>query len=274
MKTVVILLFTVALLTVAYWPTFRWLVNSWLSNDHYSHGFLVPLVSGFFVWTKREYLQKKEPSLIGIFFLVAGVSLYILGFLWGIRIFGSFSLILILMAMVLLMFGIQTALAMVFPLAFLIAMIPFPFVQDITYYLQKISVASSVWLLSAIGLPVTSSGPDIFLGNITFFIGPPCSGTNTLIALLALAAVYAYILKGRLYKRLCLFIIALPVAIVANILRVTTIILVAHYVNIHTATGWYHTLANTLFFIMAFLVLILASRVMKCSLNYKLIGIK
>lgn len=262
---------TVAILALVYWPVFRWLVNSWLSNEFYSHGFLVPLVSGFFVWTRREYLQKREPSIIGAFFLVPGALLYGLSFLWEIRVLGVLSLIIVLTGLVFSFFGTRTARAMLFPLVFLVFMIPLPFISNVAYRLQEISIYSSSRLLDALGLPVASAGSEIYLENTPFIIGLPCSGINTFVALLALAAVYAYILTGSIYRRLSLFILAFPMAIVANILRITTIIMVAYYFSIETATGWYHNLSSPLFFAVAFLVLVLVGRIMKCRINYELL---
>jgi exosortase len=270
-KTIIILVAIAAFLSLLYWPTFRWLVNSWLSNDYYSHGFLVPLVSGFLVWTKREYLQRREPSIIGIFLLVLGALLYALSFFWEIRVLGGLSLLIVITALVFSIFGVRTARIMLFPLVFLVFMIPAPFIQDIAYRLQEISVLSSSWLLGVLGLPITSSGPEIYLKNTTFTIGLPCSGINTLVALLALTAIYGYILTGSVSKRVGLFVLAFPIAIIANILRITTIIAVAYYSNIETATGWYHALSSPLFFVIAFLALVLIGRIMKCRLNYQIL---
>ncbi len=270
-RTIIVSVITVAIIGLAYWPTLRWLVTSWLSNDYYSHGFLVPVVSGFFVWTKREHLKNREPSIIGVLPLVLGVLLYVLTFILEMRVLGVLSLLSVIIALVFFIFGVRTARAMLFPLVFLVFMIPAPFVPDVAYRLQEISVLSSSWLLKTFGLPITSSGPEIYLQNTTFTIGLPCSGINTFIALLALTAIYGYILTGSILRRVILFIVAFPIAVAANILRVTTIVTVAYYFSIQTATGWYHDISSPLFFIIAFLVLVLIGRSMKCRLNYELL---
>jgi exosortase len=267
-KSVFILIVSVVLLGLLYWPTLRWLVNAWISNDYYSHGFLVPLVSGFFVWTKREYLKIREPSVIGVILLILGALLYISSFVWQIRVLGGVSLLVVITGLVFLIFGVRTAKKMAFPLVFLLFMIPVPFVQDTAYRLQEISVVSSSWLLQFLRLPITSSGPEILLKGTTFTIGLPCSGINTLVALLALSAVYAYILTGSIIKRTSIFILSFPIAILVNILRITTIIIVAYFANVETAVGWYHDISSPLFFALAFLALILIARIFKCRINY------
>jgi exosortase len=267
-KTIFILTISVALLGLLYWPTLRWLVNAWISNDYYSHGFLVPVVSGFFIWTKRDSLKTREPSLFGVILLIAGALLYIASFIWQIRVFGGLSLLVVITGLVFMVCGVGTAKKLLFPLVFLLFMIPAPFVQDIAYRLQEISVISSSWLLHVLGLPITSTGPEILLKGTTFTIGLPCSGINTLVALLALSAVYAYILTGSTIKRASIFILSFPIAILANILRITTIIIMAYFTNVETAVGWYHDISSPLFFALAFLALILIARLFHCRINY------
>ncbi len=269
---IVVSLVIVAALSLFYWPTFRWLVNSWLSNDYYTHGFLVPLISGFFIWAKRDHLKTREPSVIGSLVLALGASIYLLGIVLDMRVLGGLSLVIVIAALFLSIFGTLAIRAVIFPLTFLLFMIPPPFIQELGYHLQDISAHSSAWLLEALGLPITSSVPEIYLGDTTFTIGLPCSGTNTLVALLALSAVYIYLLKGTSFKRISLLVLTFPVAILANILRITSIIMVAHYHEVETATGWYHDLSSPLFFFIAFLFLILVSRVIKYELNYDILG--
>ncbi len=267
-KPIIISLIVVVIISLFYWPTFRWLVQSWLSNDYYSHGFLVPFISLFFIWTKRKHLKELSPSLIGLGFLVVGVVLYVLSNeqLLDMRVLAGLSLPIIIASLSLSFLGTRATRAIAFPLCFLIFMIPLPFMQDIGYELQSISISASSEILGATPLPITCVGPEIHLGDETFTIGLACAGTNTLIALLALSAVYVYILKGLVYKRSIVFLMAFPLAILANILRIVSIIMVANYVSVGTATGWYHDLSSPLFYFIAFLCLMLLGRIMGCKL--------
>jgi exosortase len=266
-KTIAVLIAVVAFLTLLYWPVFRWLVQSWLSNPYYSHGFLVPVVSAFFAWTKRRDLKMRKPSITGGFVLALGILLYILGFIRDIRFLTAFSLLIVLSGLLLSFYGAKATRAMVFPLGFLIFMIPLPYIQEVGFSLQSISVHSSAWLLKVIGLPITTSGTEIHLGDSVFTVGLACSGINTLIALLALAAVYAYVLTGAFYRRTLLFVIAFPVAIIANILRIAAIILVANFYGTDIAMGLFHDLSSLIFFVIAFLCLVLLGRLLRCRIK-------
>jgi exosortase len=254
-----------------YWPTLRWLVNSWLSSDYYSHGFLVPVVSAIIVWTKRRSQRAQELSLSGIFWILLAAVLYALNIILEIRVLGVFSLLILIFGLVWLVWGTRTVKALAFPLIFLLFLVPFPFIPDLAFRLQEVSVFSSSHFLEILGLPITSSGMEIYLQTTVFTVGIPCSGINSLVALLALSAVYSYALKGPFSRRAGLFILAFPIAIFANVLRIVSIILVAYFVNIQTAAGWYHDLSSPLFFLLSFLIIILVGWMMKCKINYRLL---
>ena len=261
-----------AILCLVYWPALRWMVNSWISSDYYSHGFLVPFVSAFFIWTKREQLKNREPSFTGIFWFVLAIALYISGLLWQIRFLGVLSIISLIVGLVYYIWGIRIARALAFPLVFLLFLVPFRFIEDLAYSLQGISVHWAAWIAKIIGLPIITSGAEIHMGSTTFTVGIVCSGINTLVALMALSAVYAYILKGAPARRWGLFIIAFPIAIGANILRIASIIVVAYFVDVNTATGWYHDISSPLFFFLAFGVIILAGHWLRLKINYDIFG--
>jgi exosortase len=266
---IVLIIAVAAVLVLVYWPALRWMVNSWLSSDYYSHGFLVPLVSAFFIWIKRDQFKNREPSMVGILWLILGAVLYVLGFLWQVRFMVILSLICVLTGLVFAIWGFRTARAFLFPLVFLLFMVPFRFVQDLAYNLQYVSVHWATWLAKAVGLPIQTSGVEIYLADkATFTVGIVCSGINTLVALMALAAVYAYLLQGSVYKRTGLFILAFPLAIAANVLRITSIIAVAYFSSVETATGWYHDISSPIFFFLAFLVLVLIGRALRFRINY------
>ena len=260
----------VVVLLIIYWPVFRWLVSSWISTGFYSHGFIVPVVSGFFIWTKRHEIHREDQNVLGYLPLILGGVLYAVYLVFDIKSLGGLSFLLVIFGLVMLFFGNRSTKAILFPLVFLVFIIPFPFIPDVAYYLQQISISSSSWILELLGLPIITYGSEIHLDSTVFTIGLPCSGINTFISLLALAAVYAYILTGSIYKRLSIFIIAFPMAIIANILRISSIIIVAYNGSVETATGWYHSLSSAMFFILAFLALVLAVWIMKLKINYEL----
>lgn len=264
-KRIVAILAIAAVITLVYWPTLRWLFHSWISNPYYSHGFLVPVVSGFFVWVKRKELRGGEPSIVGAFVVTLGVFLYIMAFVWAVRFLSAISLPIVLTGLSLSSLGVRPTRAIAFPIVFLIFMIPLPPIQELGYSLQEVSVRSSAWVLDVLGMSVSTVGPEIHLGDAVFTIGLACSGINSLIALLALGAVYSFVLDGPLYKRVIVLVAAFPIAMLSNVLRIVSIILVANYWGVDAASGLFHDVSSPLFFVLAFLALILFGRVLGCK---------
>jgi exosortase len=247
--------------------------NTWLWSEYYSYGFLVLPIAAFFTWIKREQLKIRKPSRTGIPLLVSGIPLYVLGFEFGSRVLGAASLLSVIVGLVLIVYGTNAVRTLAFPLAFLVFMVPLPFIQDLTYRLQAMTVRSSSWALGAFGLPVSTLGAEITLKNgPTFTVGLICSGIDSLLALMALAAVYARILERSVPKRASLFVLAIPISFVGNTLRVTSIIVVASFINVGVATGWYHDVSSPLFFAIDFLLLILVGWILRLRINYGIVG--
>lgn len=265
LKKIALPLAIVFSLALLYWPTCRWLVQSWISNPYYAHGFIIPLVSGFLVWTKRHELEKGEPSVIGAFVLAAGAAMYILGFFWDTRFLSALSLLIVLSGLALFFYGTKATRSILFPLCLLVFIVPLPFLDGVSYQLQYLSAHLSASLAGALGLPVTTTGAEIQLGGSTFVVGLPCSGMNTLISLLALVTIFLYLLTCPYYKKVILLALAFPIAILANVLRITSLLLVASHFGAEAATGFFHSLSSLLFFVMAFLCLVLLARILGCS---------
>ncbi len=259
-------LLVLVFLFLLYWRPFVWLVHSWLSSPYYGHGFLVPLIAGYIAWTKRGELQRTAPSWAGVVLLGLGLLLYLLGFIRAMIFLSAISLLPVLAGLVLYFYGPRGVRTMTFPLCFLLFMIPPPFISEVGYWLQYLSAHGSAWLVQVFGLPTTLTGAEIQLGDSTFVVGLPCSGMNTLIALLALAAIFIYLLRGSFYKKVILFILAFPLAILANVFRISSLLLVANHLGAEAAEGFFHGFSSLLFFLLAFLGLAGIAKAFGCSL--------
>ncbi len=141
------------------------------------------------------------------------------------------------------------------------------FLEKVAYILQSISARYPALIIEMLGIPVTSVGAGIHLTDMSFIIGLPCSGMNSLISLLALATIFIYILKCPRYKQVALLCLVVPIAILANICRVTSLLLIANAYGAETASGFYHTLFSPLLFIIAFIFLIFISIIIGCKVK-------
>lgn len=278
-------IFIALLIALLYFRTFAWLLNSWLTEPYYSHGFLIPLISVLILWQNiresakgtRDGTRNSEANLEseplpfkpGIIIFAIGLALYIIGFITIFPFLTALSFLFTTSGLILYFYGKARMRASLFPIAFLIFAIPLPivFLEKVAYTLQALSARYPVSLLELLGIPVTRVGAEIHLPAASFTIGLPCSGMNSLISLLALAVLFIYLLNCAVYKKAALFCLAVPIAILANILRITLLLLIAHAYGAETAGGFFHTLFSPLLFILAVLFLILLSIAMGCTVR-------
>jgi exosortase len=288
-KRIMHLLVVLLLLLPLYLRTFIWLINVWLADPSYSHGFFIPIISAFFAWRKLRIRIKSqdrcegsglrslayshltshptERCAPGLFIYVFGLSLLVIGFLRMFPFLSAVSFLFVLSGLVLYFYGKDMMRTLLFPISFLIFAIPLPFRAELGFILQSLSARCSTLIIEALGIPVTRLGAQIHLQNASFTIGMPCSGINTLISLLALTAIFIYVLKCPLYKKAALFCISIPIAIAANILRITSILLIAHQYGLDAAMKFFHDFSNPFLFVIAFTVLILISIIIGCKLR-------
>lgn len=261
------LIIVIALLVLSYVPTFLWMKARFLEVDtYYSHGFLVPLVFLFLVWTKREDLKKSKiaPMNIGLILLVPAFLLHLIAYRWGINFISGFSLVIALFGLSFYLFGAAITRHLTFPLCFLVFMVPLPQVMIITIsFKMKIFAAQvATSIIKLFGIPSVRMGSVVYLPNTSLTIGDPCSGLRSLISLTALGALYAYLAKISKIRRVVLFLVSIPLALVANVIRIVLLLIVAFVYGSEVATGKFHDISGFLLFIIALAGLIITGRIL------------
>ena len=257
-----LLVAVLAILLVLYWRAGHELYINWtLVDSYYSHGFLVPFVTLAFLWRDRRALRRIPAGCSGWGFLwMAGAAcLLVVGDFFGFRVFGHVSLIPMLIGLLLLFQGLGRTRAMWFPLAFLFFMIPIPpsLTQSIALRLKLFAAECAVGLANAVTLPMVRQGSSVYFGDDYLVIGDICGGLRSLIALLALGALMAYVSKTRPWARIVVLLFAGPIAVVANVFRIFLLCVVGHFYGSKIAAGRVHDISGYLIFVVA-LVLFLA----------------
>jgi exosortase len=273
-KTTILL---AVLLATLYFRTFIWLANAWLTDPYYSHGFLVLFVSAFIAWvntrkTKKGHEHREdEPFKPGIFIFAFGLLLYVIGFIKVFPFLSALSLLFTTSCKILYFYGKTVIRSFLFPKSFFIFAIQVPVLtlQKVAYVLQALTARYSTSIIEVLGIPVTRTGAEIHLQDSAFLVGLPCSGMNSLISLLALVTIFIYVLKCPRYKKAALLCAAIPIAIFANILRVTSLLLIANAYGTEAAMGFFHTFFSPLLFIIAFILLILVSIIIGCKVTVR-----
>ncbi len=248
------------LLGALYWSILRDLVAQWWDDPNYSHGFLVPLVSGFLVWQLRWKLAALpvRGSWAGLAVLIAGVGALLVGDIASELFLARSSLVVIIAGLVLFHLGRAWLRTLAFPLGFLFFMIPLPatLFYAIAFPLQNVAAQTAVWVLDLIDVPVLRDGNVIQLSQITLGVTEACSGIRSLISLLALAVGWGSFTLSGPWAITALVASAVPVTILANTGRIVATGLVGQWFGPWYAQGFFHAFSGWLIFVFAFVCLL------------------
>lgn len=250
----------VALLAGLYHEILVKLGLQWNNDPDYSHGFLVPVLVGYFVWERWDRLKaiRITPSLWGIALLAGGLLMLVVGSIGAELYLQRSSLIVVIAGLVLLIMGRDALKTLMFPIAFMLFMVPLPaiVVNAVAFPLQLFAARTAEFCLFNFGIPVLREGNVIVLAGTTLEVAEACSGIRSLQALLALGTVYAYFSQRSTWKRWILVLLSVPIAIAANAFRVSGTGVLANYWGSQAAEGFYHTFSGWLIFVVAFLLLL------------------
>jgi exosortase len=240
------------------------LVQQWASDDDYSHGFFVLPLAAFFVWERRDALRRApfRPSIWGLVLLAASLTMFLAG-IFGAELFLTrISLIGVLTGAILFVWGRDQFRILLFPLAFLLLMIPLPAIifNQLAFPLQLLASRVGESAIAGAGIPVLREGNVLHLANINLEVAEACSGIRSLVSLLMLAIVLGYFTEPRIGGRVALALAAIPIAIVANAARVAGTGVLSHWMGREAAEGFFHSLSGWLMFIVAFAGLLAVQR--------------
>jgi exosortase len=256
------------LLGVLYFKVFTGLVTDWIHLPDFSHGFLVPLIPLYIIWEKRDLLKTTpvQPANSGLIILLAGLILLVLGTAAAEFFTMSFSLLAVLAGVIAFLCGYQYLRILLFPILFLIFMIPLPsiLVDKLTFPLQLFASSFAVSCIDLMGIPVLREGNVIHLANTSLEVAEACSGIRSFVTLLGLGTAFAYFAQKATLARIFLILSCIPIAILVNAFRVALTGILASYFGPSVAQGFFHTFEGYFLFVMALVLLLL----LNLSLNF------
>ncbi len=245
----------VALVAAAYHRTFASLWTTWTTNDNYSHGPLVPLVSAALVWLDRRRLRSVpvRPDARGIALIALGCLMQVAGVRADVFALQGWSLLALGFGASLTFLGDALTARLAFPLAYLGFMLTFPPVvmNTLSYALKEITVVLSTHAAEALGVVLQRDGMSLVLSTGVLGIENPCSGLRSLLSLVATGAVFGYLQPGAGWRKALIAVAAVPIAMLGNAARITLLILVGHYVDVKHATGSMHDVSGYLIYAVA-----------------------
>jgi len=261
-----------AVLVLVYAPALYELVQTWVQDDNYSHGFLVPVVSAWLLWQKRESLRTAVRSIdrAGLMLIIIGALLFVVGNGGAEYFTVRISFVVTLFGLVLYLFGREVVKLAWFELAFLCFMIPIPYVvyYALTFPMQLLASKVTSGILSSIGMTVYRQGNILHLsGGTSLEVAEACSGMRSLMSLLALGALFAYMTQKRLAGKIILFASTVPIAVIANVFRVFVTALVATTVSAEVATEPIHSIMGLSVFVVSFVLMLIVGTVLRVVLK-------
>jgi EpsI family protein len=242
------------------------MVRAWASQETASHGFLIAPLAAYLAWQRRSRIAaayRGGATAAGLVATAGAAAMCIAGRWLGMDSVAPLSLVLMIGAQLLYFGGWAVVREAAFPYFFLFFMVPWPddlLVELMSFPMQLLSVKYATMLVGLLGIPVSRSGVDIHLAHYDFTVAVPCSGMQTLVAMMALAAVIAYLAQGAMWRRVALFIAGTPIALAANVTRIVAILLIATFAGAKAAEGFFHGFSGVFVFLVAVGGLLLVAR--------------
>jgi EpsI family protein len=227
-------LLAIVAVVAAGWPAMAGMVHMWSNSPMYSYGWLVPAISAFVLWSRREQLRglSAQPAVgPGLAVLGLWAVLLVAGRLGGILLLEQIALVVAIVGLVLLFAGLAALRASWAAIAYLMLGVPIwdGFTEPLHLRFQLMSAGIGVSMLQALGIPAYGRGTFIDLPTLTIEVARACSGVNYLIAVLALGLPLAYLYLETWWRRVVLIVAALVIAASANSLRVAMIGALVYY---------------------------------------------
>ncbi len=259
----------VALVVLVYHQMFVALWRTWATNPNYSHGYLIPPVVAFLLWReRRRYLAAREHgSTFGLVLIALALLGHVVSMRAGVFMTQGYSLVLLLFGLSIFFYGRRATRTVWFPLGYLVLMLPMPpyLMNVIAFRLKVFAASAGSGIAVRLGIPLVRSGMTIHIPAGSLRIADPCSGLRSLIALVALGALFAYLTRGKAWKRVVLFASAVPLAVLANVIRISVLCVVANVWGIDAALGFFHDFSGLLLFMIAFVGLATVRKLLKCE---------
>jgi exosortase len=239
----------------------------WSTDANYSHGLLILPLVGYFVWTRRAALAatERKPAASGLVLVLVSLAVLLVGTA-GVEFFlMRTSALGIVVGSLLFLAGWGWLRVLAFPLALSLLLFPLPPVvfYQIAFPLQLMATKFGVSILQLTHIPVLREGNVILLSQTTLEVTEACSGIRSLLSLFALAVLYGYFATPRNPQRIVIALSSIPIAIVANGLRIAGTGIAAQYVGPGAATGFFHTFSGWTVFMTSFVMLLAVGHALK-----------
>jgi exosortase len=255
-KIKMLLLFLVWFLV--FFPIMPEMFHEWSGTDN-QHGFLVPIIALYLVWQREEDLLPSNlgSSLLGAIVLVSSVIAYLLCYVGGVAFPARVAMVLSLFGLIWYCLGDKWMRVLRFPVLFLLFMIPVPYslMNMVSVPLQLMATKLSANLIQFCSIPVVREGNMLFFVTTQLEVAEACSGIRSIMSLVMLATIFAYLSPTNWQRKTILVLSAIPIAMVANIIRITGTGILANFFGDQVAKGFLHEFSGMVVFVFGLITL-------------------
>jgi exosortase len=254
-----LLLGLLGVLTWVYWPSLVQMVQRWSEDPQYTHGYVVPLFAVIVLWFRRDLfpVDRIRTSWLGVLLLLAAALCRLAGSVYSFEWLDAGSLLPALAGVVLLVMG-PAVTRWAWPVAaFLMFVLPWPwqFDQLLTYPLRHVATICSTYLLQTLGLPAVARGNIIVINQLEVGVVEACSGLGMLMTFFALSTAVALIVRRPRVDRVIVFLSAVPIGVLMNVLRITVTVYLFEAASADLARLVFHDIAGWVMMPLALIVL-------------------
>ena len=256
-------------------PTIKTLGEQVWSREAGAHGPIVLLTGAWLVWRKAPELRAMSapgsPWLTALILALA-LPLYVFGQAYdfiSLEVAGLYGVGLAIMHA---LCGVRAMLKTWFPLFYLAFLIPPPgwFMDSITAPLKLFVSYVTTAGLQAVGIPVFREGVTLMVAQYQLLVEDACSGMNSITGLVAISLFYIYLQRNASWRySLLLVCLVIPIAVLANVIRVATLVLLTYFFGDAVAQGFLHMAAGMLLFTSALLLIFLIDNLLSLALPRK-----
>ena len=237
------------------------LFKRWGEQQELSHGYFLPLIAGWMVWTRRDAILKSlgQPALIGLVGAAVAIVILILTEMTvsSLMVFQHGAMVLLMGSLALALGGRNVFWITLLPVFYLLFMIPPPY-WAITVLSQTFQFWSSelgAVMIRMFGIPVYLSGNILDIGDHQLQVADACSGLRYLFPFLSLGFLAAYLFQAPLWQRALVFVSTVPITIVMNSFRVALTGVLVDRWGPEQAEGALHFFEGWVVFLLCMLLL-------------------
>jgi len=236
------------------------LIHRWSVEEQYQHGFLIPIVSAYLLWQRRDAIQHAgvAPSWTGWLLVLIAMLCAVLGELSALFLLVQLPIVLAIWGLILAAGGKEMAKVTFVPILILALAVPLPYFLDalLTWRLQLISSELGVWFIRLARIPVYLEGNVIDLGVFKLQVAEACSGLRYMFPLLSLSFIVAYMFRAPVWQRVIVFLSAVPITILMNSIRIGIAGVLVQNFGVEAAEGFIHAFEGWIIFMACTAILL------------------